>query len=117
INSRSDAVVDLRRHPMPVRIPPGLAMAQEGAAKCIGPILPDALVEGPQAIDHVAPVAARSLVLPDLLTQPMQELACRLAHRQIVFGECYRRRGYLACGQQAPPRQHSDRALVVGSFK
>src|SRR5690606_4818231 len=116
-DSGGNPVVNLGGHAVPVRIPPRLAVAQEQATEFFRPVLPNLLVEGPQTIDNVAPVAARLFVGFDPRPKPGKEARGLLAQRYFVFTERYRVRQDLALRQQTTARDHRDGAAMMARLQ
>src|SRR6185436_8297582 len=78
-----NAFVQSRRHAVAMHIPPGSGVLDEAPPGAWRPASPDALVERPDAVDHIAPVAAGAFGLAHEAAEPAHEIGEVGAERHV----------------------------------
>ncbi|MPL80530.1 hypothetical protein SDC9_26431 [bioreactor metagenome] len=114
---RRDPVGRGRRDAVAVHLPPGGAVAQETGPLPGAHVLPEQADPGPDAVDGIAPAAARGLGLTPAAAQPQQDHAERGAERQFFARGRQRRAGGMGARQEAAARDRDDRPGMPGALE
>ena len=97
-----------------MHVPPGSGVLDEAPPGARRPASPDALVERPDAVDHVAPVAAGALGLAHEVAEPAHEIGEVGAERHVGGIQPDRLALAVDRGDQAAPRKR-DRAAAMAA--
>src|SRR5690606_14162551 len=94
----------------------GPDMAQELLLLPHGPALPKALVVGPEAVNHTAPVPAPLFLVSDQSTEPGRQISQRRSKRN--FGLIDAERGYILMSlRQQPITGHNRHWPTMAGFR